>query len=505
MSQDVFVGYEIGTKRPVSVPIAHMVVVGQTQASGKTTALDAMARRASFVHGKRALAFITKRGESAFQRHNSQAGRTVSVKPFFKDHVDWQSVSALFDSLLQEKNRFLRSWIIKACRNAKTLEDVHSNIKTALKTARGINEGVYTQLDAYMALLIPEVKRARGESTLGPFTPSPGVVSVINMAAASPTMHGLYLLSAIDNVNQYLSNTIVIIPEAWEAIPEHRNAPAKMAAIALARKGAAIGNFLWVDAQDTAAISKEVLRGCGVWLIGVQREANEIKRNLSNIPEGIRRPRPGDIARLRRGQFFVCWKDMCVRTYVQPEWLDAHAAELIALRDEDAPPRMVTQDEEDETVNQTQQIKELAEKLAAAEAELALMRMRADTRPRAVHATSLDNPGPRIPVISRPAPEPSAVVTYEEFRDRLLEELPGSATLLKILASQPELMIETEKTVISVRESSPEGRIGLLIRDGFFDAPKNGYVVFKELKARGVKVARATAYQWCNRLVSLGP
>jgi hypothetical protein len=73
-----------------------------------------------------------------------------------------------------------------------------------------------------------------------------------------------------------------------------------------------------------------------VWLIGVQREANEIKRNLANIPASIRRPRAADVATLRRGEFFACWGEHTVKTYVQPAWLEADHAREIA-RGERAP------------------------------------------------------------------------------------------------------------------------------------------------------------------------
>jgi hypothetical protein len=47
-------------------------------------------------------------------------------------------------------------------------------------------------------------------------------------------------------------------------------------------------------------VEKEILRAAAVWLIGVQREANEIERALSSIPKGIKRPREGDIPTLKR-------------------------------------------------------------------------------------------------------------------------------------------------------------------------------------------------------------
>ena len=96
------------------------------------------------------------------------------------------------------------------------------------------------------------------------------------------------------------------------------------------RKGAALGNFVWIDSQDMAGVAKVLLRAATVWLIGVQREANELKRNLANIPADIRKPKPADIARLGKGQFFACWKDRTVKVYVQPAWLDETRARAVA-------------------------------------------------------------------------------------------------------------------------------------------------------------------------------
>jgi hypothetical protein len=58
-----------------------------------------------------------------------------------------------------------------------------------------------------------------------------------------------------------------------------------------------------------------------VWILGVQREANEIKRTLDNIPAGIAKPSKADIATLELGQFFACWGKHAVRTYAQPAWM----------------------------------------------------------------------------------------------------------------------------------------------------------------------------------------
>jgi hypothetical protein len=59
----IHLGYEIGTGKPIEIPLRHMAVTGQTQEAGKTTALEALIARS----GLHAIAFITKRGEKGFQ------------------------------------------------------------------------------------------------------------------------------------------------------------------------------------------------------------------------------------------------------------------------------------------------------------------------------------------------------------------------------------------------------------------------------------------------------
>src|SRR5437899_922280 len=60
-SEMIHLGYEVGTGKRVSIPLNHMVVLGQTQLSGKTTTLEALVARS----GIRAIAFITKPGEKS--------------------------------------------------------------------------------------------------------------------------------------------------------------------------------------------------------------------------------------------------------------------------------------------------------------------------------------------------------------------------------------------------------------------------------------------------------
>jgi hypothetical protein len=299
----------------VAIPLRHLAVTGQTQESGKTTTLEALATRA----GVAVLAFVTKRGEKAF----SLGAR---VAPYFRDRADWQFVDQLISAQLSEKNKWLRQWFIPICRTTRTLADVQRAVRKGMEKATGQRAGAYVQLDAYLDLIVPEIQSAKLASSL---ELGPGL-NVMDISGSSTPMQMLFVQSAIDWVNAQARNTVVVVPEAWEFVPEGKGSPAKASAIALVRKGGGIGNHIWVDSQDMAGVDKTILRGCAVWLIGVQREANEIKRNLANIPAGIKRPSAADVATLARGQFYACWGQHALKVYVQPAWLATEQARAFA-------------------------------------------------------------------------------------------------------------------------------------------------------------------------------
>jgi hypothetical protein len=312
----LLLGYEVGdTGATVEVPLKHMAITGQTQEAGKTTALEALISRS----GLRAVTFITKRGEASF----TGARR---IEPYFREQADWQFVASILEASRGEKLKFERAWIIRASRGAKTLADVQKNVRLAMEKARGMSADVYLTLDAYLEVVVPEiakVKWARGVDIQDG-------VNAVDLTELSLEMQHLVIRSTISWVLNREVNTIVVIPEAWKFIPQGRGTPVKLAAEAFIRQAASMGNYLWLDSQDLGGIDKQILRSVALWILGVQREANEIKRTLDNIPAGLKKPKPADIATLELGQFFACWGKHSIRTYVQPAWLPDRIAMQIA-------------------------------------------------------------------------------------------------------------------------------------------------------------------------------
>lgn len=466
----IHLGFEVGTGEQVSIPLRNLAVTGQTQESGKTTTLEALVERS----GLRAIAFVTKRGEGSFAEGNR-------IQPYFRERADWQFVDQLLEAQLREKNKFLRSWIIRICRTTRTLAEVHAAVKEELKTAKGFNQGIYTQLDAYMELIVPEIESADLADRI---TLAPGL-NVMDLSGYPTPMQMLFVQSAIDWVMEHEEGVVTIVPEAWEFIPEGKGSPVKNSAVALVRKGSGIRNHIWVDSQDMAGVDKVILRGCPVWLIGVQRESNEIKRNLANIPASIKRPKPAEIARLSRGEFYACYGEHTIKVYVQPVWMTASLAQAVARGDASiptAPKRLpapapepigettVTDKEAAELRDANARLDRENRELAAANRDLRdrLLRLERveDAPPSGRHevARPHGNAG-RTPA---PADSPAGFdeAGYQEIKRRLAAEAPA---ILRVLTVKPELEVEVKRAVIEVDGSSAKGRIARLIASGWFD------------------------------------
>lgn len=477
----VHLGFEVGSGRSVEVPLAHTFVTGQTQLSGKTTTLRALVGRS----GCRALAFVTKRGEDFEGRR---------IRPYLpregEQPIHWRLVETILASALGTRSlKFERLWIINAAKGATSLQDVRNNVERLKAKAKAASADVYMLLGEYLDLVLPEMRALRAADELDL---QPGL-NVMHLAGVGPQLQALVIRAALERINQHEKGVLTVFPEAWEFAPRARAAPAKDEAIAMARKGAVLGNFLMCDSQDIAGVDTVVRQAASVWILGVQRELNELKRTIDSIPAGIAKPKSGDVATLGRGQFFVCWGRHCVKTYVQPIWMEHDVAQAIAAgeqsMDEVKQPPPTISPQEDEPMS------------AAVEGKLDaltdLLREVLTQRGPAPPAAAVQN------VASTPhfngAVDEEAL--YQRFKARLADEAP---TLLKVLLKQPELQIDVERITINAEGKSLRGRLALMIHAGWFAETKKGFTAYTELKRTGGDPGKANVYRELKELTKMG-
>lgn len=480
---DILLGYEVGTGKEVRVPYAHTVVCGQTQASGKTTTLEAMLSRATRSlsdHAQRpALAFLTKRAEGAFIGAHS-------IPPYFRDRADWQFVESILEAMMRERMKYQREWIIRVCQGARSLEQVAANVEIALhgdgkkkhKPASGYAAGMYLQLSEYFKLLMPELRRLKLDmATHGSKLILSSGLNVMNLSEYSTEMQSLAIASAMEEVYR-LRDVITVIPEAWEFLPQSRNTPVKMAGEALIRKGAAAQNFMWLDSQDITGVDKRVLKQVGVWILGVQREVNEVEHTLSQmaVPKKLK-PQPEDVMQLRRGQFFVSFEDVLKRVYVLPRWMPKDVGFKIALTlPSQAGDLMVTnaiakyqpakvrpEEENMDYKAAYDEAQSTIHKLESRIAELELMFSKRN---------------------DRKSPEP-AKATRRDDETQSAPSSSGEEVAMSLEVRKPVIDVTVRKYVIEANDEEQFGRLALLLSEGFFDSPKKGEHINKEFIVRG--------------------
>lgn len=274
MSERVLLGFEVPSGEPVYLSLHHLAIFGMTQKSGKTTALEALITRAQL----KAIAFITKRGEAGFTAYNQ-------VTPYYKPRADWQFVEGLVNVALGEKVKYepgMRYAIMKVCRGRKDLKEIQLAARGMAKADKSaFMRSVYEKLDAYLEIVIPELEKWVFSDHL---ELSEGV-NVMDLSGMRLETQHIVIASTIEYAFANLDHVIVIIPEAWESIPQGKMTPVKWVAQQFIRKGAALGNYMFLDSQDIGGIDKTPLRQCDNWLMGRMKEEKGCTKKARRVGE----------------------------------------------------------------------------------------------------------------------------------------------------------------------------------------------------------------------------
>jgi len=272
MPDEVLLGFSVPDGKPVYIPMHHLAVFGMTQLSGKTTTLEAIISRANY----RAIAFILKRGETGFTNYKL-------IPPYYKPRSDWQFVEGLVNVALGEKVKYepgMRYGIIKVCKGRRNLREIQQAARQmASKTRSRFMQSVYEKLAEYLDLVIPELEKWTFSDKLELHEG----VNVMDLSEMPMEIQHLVIAATIEHAFRNLDHVIIIIPEAWECLPQSKMTPVKWVAQQFIRKGAAIGNYLFIDSQDIGGIDKTPLRQCDIWLMGRMKEAHEVERVIKQL------------------------------------------------------------------------------------------------------------------------------------------------------------------------------------------------------------------------------
>jgi hypothetical protein len=328
-------GFICGTGEPLSIPIGHTVIVGQTQAAGKTTALEAMANRSPGC----VIAFLTKRGEGSFRI-------ATPMTPYFRECMDWREMCALLEVVHEKKLDSMQKLDVrKLCQAGElgrgknfvewnapnSMEEMYATVKRVMPHVRGMHEPIYYEIEDLLKILIADLAVLRKEQSELKFA---AALNVMDLIGYRFPVQAIIVRSVLEMVYAKARNTRVVIPEAHKFASRLHGSPVRTAAESFIREGAALKNFLWVDSQDFE-ISPVLLGQMKVWILGVQRDRPKIERTLAVIPyAGSRGIRAEHISTLGLGEFIVCFEREMHKVYVQPAWMTASHAQAIAMGEE---------------------------------------------------------------------------------------------------------------------------------------------------------------------------
>ena len=470
--QRVLLGFEVGTKESVTMPFHHAAFIGMTGKAGKTTAIEAASSRAVAFH-YRTIGFITKRGEQAFEN-------AKRLPLYFKERSDWQYVESLIEAKLTEDQRYNRAWIIKACRGTHSLRDVWDNVRLLKDKCRkdSLSERVYTVLDAYFELVIPELERYEFSSTLDLKEEGNYVMDLEGMPLA---VQAVIIRSVLEQIYERMKKVIVVIPEAWKFIGT-THTPVTLVAQKIVREGYAVEVFLWADSQDIASINPKIRGQIDNWILGRQRYEHEIARSLKAMPIKDK-PTKEQIMTLKLGHFYVACEDWIKHVYIwalgvpesvarsvslgdlKPEYVKNHY--LKKSRSEEDEEEMYKEKFEDlekrykELRNELTNSKELLEKLRSAKpsADVTELEEKLDTAIEAnrVATDTVENLNKKIKELEKK----NRWITSEEAKrcDQLEEAHAKLKPYQNLVDALAELMPKTatpSKKVSIINESHPE-------------------------------------------------
>jgi hypothetical protein len=264
---------------------------------------------------------------------------------------------------------------------------------------------------------------------------------------------------------------------------------------------------------------KDITRSVSVWILGVQRDANEVKRNLLMIPANTAKPKAEKIMTLGIGEFYACFGRSIHKTYVRPAWMDERTAWQIAkgqktIADVETPAAWRQREWREETpAHKTRAIAIASPALTihvpqpkeTTVSQLpnpqALVDLQRALDALGVSARSNHAPPTASQRSTSPAMPADEEQLYQRIKSRLIDEAPA---ILKLIAEGPELVVEVQRQTYTYDAKKGDGGLAQLIVNGWLDKPVSGHAVWVELKRLGYKVAKPSVYDWAKKMAARG-
>lgn len=472
VSARVWIGLDRRSGEDVCEPIGHLAVFGQTRRAGKTTSLRELVARACAEVDAQALIFRTGTGEIAFDAYPST--------PFFRERLSWQAVESMLWTFLNERPKVYRPIIMKAVRAARSLDEVHRNIVAAGRKSKvgWVVDRTY-ELDTYFQEILPWLR----EHELATTVRLARAESVVDLEGWPRTVQQLVVAATLDSLmdaGKRVRPLIVVLPEARTFVPSDSKTPVTRAADRLAREGAKLNLFLWIDSQALTGVDQQVLRNFAIQLQGVQTSDLE----LSRVSKAFEVPAK-EIRSLKVGDF-ILHTDDGVRTVhvplVEPKE-EAKVDEKERKQYEDRIAKL----EEGLNLLETTNAEQAAE-IHRLKTETRSEHDRAEANARAAAANAVESIEGRAAVVGALrdlVEDPGRMAALNEDTRKVLAGAERAKADLHVWTETPDLTVHVRVVRLEAKPDSVQGRVAMLIADGFLDRGQKQVEIAKELVARG--------------------
>jgi len=311
----IHIGYSKGIS--VDIRLLHTIVAAQTR-YGKSTTIRTMMQH--IPDDYKALCLDVKDPRDF-------AGAGVEIPIYIENKTDPLMLKQLLE---QESHLWLRREfpeLIDLCKEGDTFEKVYERVnKRMTEKAHPV---VKDRLKV-LQLLLRKLVENMAKTTLSDTLELPAKNNVMNLSKAPSEIKQLAVYSIVKRALEKLENIVLVIDELPDFAPQQYSTPSKSIIGQAIRKGGAKGIWLWLSGQTMTGVDKQVLKQAMIWILGHQREINEAKRTLDQIPfkTGLD---VKDIMKLPIGHFVVCTDEGGYITYVQPEGVDSETARKVSL------------------------------------------------------------------------------------------------------------------------------------------------------------------------------
>lgn len=319
MPEQLLLGKSNGSQ--VYIEPFHTLLAGQTNLSGKTSTIIALAGEAVKL-GYTVLLFDTKPTMREFENFHD-------IPICYEATTDPLILIGLLEAKRRAKLNPLYATLARVSERAKDLKDVIENAELMEKTSKSgfIKDACYTLAD-----LLRRLDQELSETKHAPYLNlEHETINVMAINKLSNEAQQLVLKTAFEQVlRNHNKKTIVVVDEAFRFFPQDYGSACKKAGQDLVTQGAKTKLFMWISTQFIAPTDKDPLKACPNKLFGRQDDSTEIEAIQKRIPGG-RSLKSDQLMTLKRGEFwFVPLEGKPRKVLITPPWERALPKQVIA-------------------------------------------------------------------------------------------------------------------------------------------------------------------------------